>query len=1061
MLHRIIGSAGSGKTEYMLEKIKECLKKKQRVILLVPEQMSLDYEALLCDRFGNECNMYCEVLNFERLPNRIAREYGNLALDNIDKGGACALLSVTAEKLKDRLKEYKSVACDTDFAKNMLALINRFKMSLVTPEMLTEASKNPAVSENSRLCSKLSDIALIYSEYQKNFTDGLYDPRDALTRLAEELPEKRFFKGSRVFIDGYYNFTNQEYSVIKEIISQSRDTYISFTFDDDRSFFKENRIAAERIKNLPGVQYDDYYTGYSRRSKKDDLMHLEKNLFAEKLSAFKSKSESIKIIKAENKFDEAEAAANEILSFVRAGNRFSDVSLMFRHADSYQGIIESVFENSHIPYNFSVKENLLSKPLFSFVCASLEVIIDKFSCKSIKKYIKTGYTELTLPESDVLLSYAESWKIKGKRWYDGEDWGMDPEGYRSEGLSENGIKILKEVNRVRAKLVLPLSDLKDSLNVKNITVRDGLKALYDHLIFCKADEKLLENAEKKLKNNDREGSERDIQLWKILINIFDQLDRFCGTCEITVPRLLSLIKLMSECYSLGAIPSLSDAVNIGQADIARAGNCKLLIIIGANDGEFPSKVSGGTFFTNDEAVLLEDAGCDFSDSFEKLLNRELFLVYSAFSSPKEKLCVIYPKSDLTGTLYRPSVAVLGLMKMFPDARIKDFSLEDMIYSRETAASFYPVMEDGEIKNKVRSLLKEKDIPFYEEPPKTFEPESKISFNKDSIVFSPTKIEQYMGCPFSYFGTHLLHLKEKNVYDWSTPDTGTFIHKILEIFVRECVKSGKFVCPDDNVREEMIKKLAHDLFFPMIPKDFAEDNRFLKVYDRMLKILLLVSKDISNEISDGKFVPVGFEYSIGIGRDPDMPAVEYDVENKKVYLHGSIDRVDTYEKDGITYVKIVDYKTYKKKFDFSLVNCGFDTQMLYYLFAYCKNNKALPAAAVYYTVVLPYAKEEEIEDISDTEPYIMKDLLRTGAFLDDEEIMEAMSASLKYVNGSGKRKPKTISSEKFDEYREKLNDQIVSMSEKIFKGITDIAPNDAGGRKDPCKYCKLKPICRYH
>ena len=105
MLRRIIGASGSGKTEYLFDRLGDALKKGKRCFVIVPEQQSVTYEAALCDRFGDSVNLLCEVLNFERLPNRIARDYGGLCVNTIDKGGACALLSLVSESLKERLKE--------------------------------------------------------------------------------------------------------------------------------------------------------------------------------------------------------------------------------------------------------------------------------------------------------------------------------------------------------------------------------------------------------------------------------------------------------------------------------------------------------------------------------------------------------------------------------------------------------------------------------------------------------------------------------------------------------------------------------------------------------------------------------------------------------------------------------------------------------------------------------------------------------------------------------------------------------------------------------------------
>ena len=76
MLHRVIGRAGSGKTTYLLAVLREALQNGADCIVLVPEQQSLETERLLSETLGDGYNMHCEVLNFERLPNRVAREYG-------------------------------------------------------------------------------------------------------------------------------------------------------------------------------------------------------------------------------------------------------------------------------------------------------------------------------------------------------------------------------------------------------------------------------------------------------------------------------------------------------------------------------------------------------------------------------------------------------------------------------------------------------------------------------------------------------------------------------------------------------------------------------------------------------------------------------------------------------------------------------------------------------------------------------------------------------------------------------------------------------------------------
>ena len=365
MLYRVMGASGSGKTEYILSRLGEALNKGKKCFVIVPEQQSVEYESTICERFGDSSNLFCEVLNFERLPNRVARDFGGLAVNNIDKGGACALLSLVAESLKPSLKEYSSVAADPDFAMSLFALISRMKMAMITPDVLKNALGN--ASDDVRLMSKLEDISLIYSEYDKYFSEELFDPRDALTRLSNELREKPFFKNSCVFIDSYYTFTEQEYAVIKEIISQSDSVYVSFTVDSSRSFFNENDKAAKRVRMLSSCGCEDYVLGKSKRATTPYLSHIERNIWNNRAEALNGNDGSVKIISAKNRFDEAEAAASEILSFVRAGGRFRDVAVLAGNTDNYSSILESVFSRAEIPCFLSSKESLETKSLFSFL----------------------------------------------------------------------------------------------------------------------------------------------------------------------------------------------------------------------------------------------------------------------------------------------------------------------------------------------------------------------------------------------------------------------------------------------------------------------------------------------------------------------------------------------------------------------------------------------------------------------------------------------------------------------------------------------------------------------
>ncbi len=1071
MLHRVIGPSGSGKTEYILSCLGEAVKRGKQCYVIVPEQQSLDYESMLCRRFGDKVNLCCEVLNFERLPNRVAREFGGLAINNIDKGGACALLSLIAESLKDQLTEYSAVASDADFATSLFGLISGMKMSLITPQMLTDSVTDNALAEEPRLTAKLRDIALIYSEYEKHFGTELYDPRDALTRLGQELSEKPFFKNTAVFIDGYYTFTNQEYRIIKEIISQSDHTYISFTLENDREFFRENNKAHQYIAKLANGKYDDYITCGKRTSLKT-LLHIRENIWRNNPKKVENDG-SVKLITAKNRFDETEAVAAEILKFVREGNRFSDVTLLASNTDTYSSIVDSVFTRAGIPCYMSSKEAIATKPLFSFVIASLSVIIEDFSLRSIKRYIKSGYSGLTSSEGDALLNYASSWSLQGKAWYSENDWILNPDGYREGDISPRGAQQLEIANIARRKVTQPLLALRESLKVKELTISQAVRALYTHVISMNADEALRKNAERYLNNGDREKSDREIQLWRFFINIINQLEELCGDKTVTIKRFLALIRLMCDCYSLGAIPASSDAVTFGSASLIRGGGSKMVAVLGVADGEFPAAVSMGGFFDREEASVLEQIDLHLADTMEKQLNTARFFVYAAFSAPTQRLILLCPRAELAGGELRPSSAWLSVKNMLGIENADEFTEEELLYSSCAIAENFPALADGEQKNKLAKALKEKGIDFPNEFPLITDKSSHIDYKEEVLKLSPSKFETYIKCPFSYFGQYVLGLQKKKKNEFSMSEIGNFAHKILDMFMRECVFKGHFDPPADTAT--VIKRLAEEYLTLYIGEEAKADKQFMHIYSNMIKTVVYVAENLCEEFSQSQFVPTGFEFKIGLGKESDIPAIQYDVQGKRVLLRGSIDRVDTYTVDGITYVRVIDYKTYDKAFSADLVACGMDTQLLHYLFAYCEKTGGRPAGALYYKVILPNVDFTGTESDDDIKALLQKELKRSGILLDDPQVAFAMCPSLEQDGSSSfvpvtyskkdkilttKKKSKVLyTAEEFQELSQTLREQVETLADNVFCGNMDIAPKDYENRVDPCKYCPLGDLCR--
>ncbi|MDZ4907428.1 PD-(D/E)XK nuclease family protein, partial [Clostridium perfringens] len=112
--------------------------------------------------------------------------------------------------------------------------------------------------------------------------------------------------------------------------------------------------------------------------------------------------------------------------------------------------------------------------------------------------------------------------------------------------------------------------------------------------------------------------------------------------------------------------------------------------------------------------------------------------------------------------------------------------------------------------------------------------------------------------------------------------------------------------------------------------------------------------ISEQMRKGKFEVFKNEFAFGGFKDGEPIKIDLP-SNETVYLVGRVDRIDTLDLDGNTYIKIVDYKSCAKKFNLTEVYYGLQIQLLVYLDAliikskYILHKQAMPGAILYFRI----------------------------------------------------------------------------------------------------------------
>jgi ATP-dependent helicase/nuclease subunit B len=247
----------------------------------------------------------------------------------------------------------------------------------------------------------------------------------------------------------------------------------------------------------------------------------------------------------------------------------------------------------------------------------------------------------------------------------------------------------------------------------------------------------------------------------------------------------------------------------------------------------------------------------------------------------------------------------------------------------------------------------------------------------------------------------------------------------------------------------------------------DSQRLEYLFRRNMQELELVVRELWAELHDAKFSPERFELSFA--GDGEMPAIPISNAAIPAQLRGFVDRVDLWQQHGRNYVRVVDYKTGKKDFDYCDVFNGVGLQMLLYLFALedggdaITGQNAVPAGVQYFPARVPYISAQSAADES-WEDQRKKQWLRKGLLLRDDDALKAMDPTEKMDRLNCKRnKDGELVGDVADRIQMKQLKQYVMallrrMVDDIASGNVQPNPYTRGTTHDACTFCPYGSVC---
>lgn len=1071
MLKLLLGRAGTGKTTEILGTMAREGERRPQ-LLIVPEQHSHDAERQLCAVGGNGVSLCAEVLSFTRLASRVFSVAGGLAEPVLDAGGRLLLMDVALKAVEDRLKVYVRPSRKPPFLTQLAATVDECKGANISPERLFEVAGQVEGESG----DKFYDLALICGAYEAYCEQRGADPRDKLTRLARALEGCPWGEGRDIYLDGFTDFTVQERQVLEKLVGQANSVTVALTCDgmagDEEDMFGPARRTARRLLELAkrmGVESEVRVRSEKGAAVAQGIARVEEHLFEAVLPVFEETPEGVELYRAMSPYSEVERAAAELARLVREeGYRYRDLAVTARSMEVYGPLITLIFPRYGLPVFLGGMDDVLQKPILTLVTGALDAVAGEYRYEDVFRYLKTGLTDLSRDEVDRLENYVLKWDIKGSRWTQVGEWNMHPEGYG--GVWNETLKArVAELDGLRRRVAEPLERLR---RAKEKTGEGLALALYGFLEEIDLPRRLLERGAELRQGGEAALAAEYEQLWKLLCGALEQCAQLLGETGMDWEEFARLFKLVLSQYQVGAIPVSLDRVAAGEMPRLAHKHCKVLYLLGADDGAIPAVTPSPGLLVDEDRSLLAAFGLESAPRLTDKLWREMTIVYETCALPSDRLIVSYALAGEDGGKGQPSFLVKKLRQLFPGlVPLDERSLEKDF--RMTALR--PALELAGLRPGLGRALKEVPgcAPLVErmERAATMERGSLTRPTVEALYgrhvpMSASRMDKYKSCHFSYFMQYGLGAKARKGAEFAATDYGTFVHYVLENVLRE--RKGREVPGREQV-SAVVKRYVEEQLGGLA----GETARFRYLFRRLEKTVYAVVKNVCEELENSAFQPVAFE--LGFGKKGELPPVELTVDGVTLSVSGVVDRVDAWEKDGRLYLRVVDYKTGRKSFDLTDVWNGLGLQMLLYLFTLTEDGKTLfgdrelvPAGVLYLPARdLPVGGSRTMTE-EERQKKVDEQLRRKGLVLDDEAVLSAMERGeegfrflpLKMKKSGEIGGEALVSAERLGKLERHTRQILRDIAAELAAGNIAADPFWQGPQHNACQWCEYAAACQF-
>ena len=1123
----ITGPAGSGKSTYVMQQVANALKQNNRkkIILMVPEQATFCYQYELITQYGLNGVLTLEILSFQRLARTIMQETGGMARQSIDELGKLLVLRRLIQENQSQYPYFSQSINRTGYLMKLGDTIQELKRYQVSPELLYHAVHGENI-QASLFGSKVSELSALYQSYETFLTQDYLDSEDALNLLLHQLDASNYFCDTEIWVDEFYDFTPQELAILDKLMQRAETMHIVLPLDSDsanpgrKAVFHHTQKLYDRLRSLAlkaGVEIkpDCVFHEAIRWRAQNTLSFLEAQYFTIGTQKYEASPDGFFLVQGQNRLSEVDYAARTIRDLCREeGYRYSDIAV-FTRGDQYEHLIETVFADYDIPYFIDHKASVYQHPLTDLLLAVFDIIQSHWSYQSVFRLLKTGLLPFSYQELDLLENYVLQYGIRGSAWYRNEDWTYPVQYVEEEAQAD----ALMKLNTLRVRIAEPLRTLQSVLDAPQ-TADGMIQALYQLLDSYHIPKRLEELCMEAAGHQLLEEAQIHQQIWDKLIHIFNQMTALLQDTVISAEAFYIILQSAVENLDLGLLPSSLDQVFVGVLAHSRARNLKAVFVLGLNEGVFPAKAAQDGFFNDMEKQQLLRMGIQVSQDSREQIYDEQFLVYLAMTRASQRLYMSYSLSDDEGKALRPSNIVDKLHRLYPQlqeqtAQWPPDSGQDILpylnhkqkalgllggyAAADSSTDAQPVWfdlyhwfcrnGDGRFQVFQRNMLHDEVL-----APRSL---THTELFGTPLRLSVSALETYRRCPYSYFLTYGLRLKERKLYQIESVDTGTFYHTAIEQFSNYLIDNQITWQSLDAVQVKAIMGQIVDRMAPEMQNQILlSSGRYQYIRRRLQKTLEQSALVLLEHGQRGAFIPIALEAEFGTAQGK-IEGYRITLEDgTNMYLQGKIDRIEQAQSGNTTYLRVIDFKSGKQGLDLVEVYYGLKIQLLTYLSvaiahyeAFLPNDmELLPAGVLYYFFRSGIISADGPMQEAEAQAMHKKDVRADGLLVADMHALKLADNTLSIGSSNllplnlltkaepyiedpdqfdtlddpmelfGKRNHTVVSKGQLDLLMKHVKDMMYALGNEIHHGNIAIQPCRLK-QFTGCKYCTYQAICQ--